>query len=301
MTQSQDGPSEVHVTTRAWPEYPDIGGESARAGKPPKYVGMIVLMGWGSQPSLDDLYVCVVVRSTGLETFPRGTTKPKNPMLVSALRMWFKSTGINAGRVQPQKCIHVDDEKHSCRYIVTECDWQCRYGRHKQPDSHAWEWPAPYRASNDTDPIVCVRWSRVSAVVQGTTKVPASRVELLKQALRLRAIGHGWWPQGHLAQGLARWQGEPTSRGNDAEPEANSAENARPSHPEGKKGGSEKEGVKKDGTANSSDWRYLAESLESRSAGAPPPGGSQSQGQQTMPDCWHFRKPGGCPFGKRCL
>ena len=20
-----------------------------------------------------------------------------------------------------------------------------------------------------------------------------------------------------------------------------------------------------------------------------------------MPDCWHFRKPGGCPFGKRCL
>ena len=275
VTQSQDGSTEVPVTTREWPEYPDIGGESARAGKLPKYVGMIAFMGWGSQPSLDDLYVCVVVKGTGLETFPRGTTKPKNPMLVSALRMWYKSTGINAGRVQPQRCIHVDDEKHSCRYIVTECDWQCRYGRHKQPDSHAWEWPAPYRASNDTDPIVCVRWSRVSAVVQGTTKVPASRVELLKQALRLRAIGHGWWPQGHLAQGLARWQGEPTSRDNDAEPEAGSAKNARPAHPEGGKGGVGKEGVDQDGAAGSANWKYLAESLERRSAGAQPSGESQ--------------------------
>ena len=167
MPQNQDGTSEVPVTTRMWPEYPDIGGESARAGKSPKYVGIIALMGWGSQPSLDDLYVCVVVRKAGLETFPRGMTKPKKPMLVSALKMWFKSTGINAGRVQPQTCLHVDDEKHGCRYIVAECDWQCRYGRHKQPDSNAWEWPAPSRTSTGPDPIVCVRWSQVSRSCRG--------------------------------------------------------------------------------------------------------------------------------------
>ena len=302
-TQGRSEPLEAPVAAREWPEYPAFGGDSACAGGLPRHVGVIAFLGWGSKPSLDDLYVCVVRRGNGLETFPRGTTKPKKSLLVSALKMWFNSTGINAGRVQPQRRIHVDDEKHSCRYIVTECDWLFKYGQHKQPDAQAWEWAAPYRASHDvTDPILGVCWSRVSTVVQGRTKVPASRVELLKHALRLRAVGYGWWPQGHLAQGMAQWQGNTTSRDRDAESEERSAKNARPSYSEGGKEGSEKDGVDKYGAAESANWKYLAKTLERKSAESQPSGGAQQQQvQQTMPDCWHFQQNGRCPHGRRCL
>ena len=75
---------------------------------------MIACMGEALWPGLDDLYVCLVVRELGLESFPKGITKQKKSMLLTALKMWSKNTGINAGRVQLQTCFHVDDEKHGC-------------------------------------------------------------------------------------------------------------------------------------------------------------------------------------------
>ena len=70
-----------------WPDHPNIKGESARAGKPPKYVGIIAFMGGALRPGLDDLYVCLVVRESGLESFPKDITKRKKSLLITALKM----------------------------------------------------------------------------------------------------------------------------------------------------------------------------------------------------------------------
>ena len=92
-------------------------------------------MGDALWPGLDDLYVCLVVRKSGLESFPKDIAKRKKSLILTALEVWSTTTGITPGRVTPQTCLHVDDEKHGCRYLVTKFDWPGRSSRSKQPDS----------------------------------------------------------------------------------------------------------------------------------------------------------------------
>ena len=104
-----------------WPEYPDMGGESPHAGKRPKYVGIIAIMGEAPWPGLDELYVCLVTRKSGLNTFPKDIVKRSKPMIDTALDNWSMTTGISLDRIGLEKHLHVDDEKHGCRFLVARC------------------------------------------------------------------------------------------------------------------------------------------------------------------------------------
>ena len=89
-------------------------------------------------------------------------------------------------RLRPLTCLHVDDERNGFRYLIAECDEPGPVNESNQPDAETWAWSAPRRRSADKDPIVSVRWSHVTVVLQQKTKLSRGRVMMLERALHLR-------------------------------------------------------------------------------------------------------------------
>lgn len=191
-----------------WSDRPVMGGNSTHGDKTPRGAGYIAL--W-KHPHYEPLYVCLVTKQSGIETFPGGPRDEDSEETVreAALRHWRSGVGLAPSRQETIPNVHVDDRKYGCRYLIADCG-EPEAGT-QQPDSRQWSWPPP-TFQRDRNPVTNVRWVSVGRVLEKSTLLSPVRVGLLEEALghrktaRSRARG---LDAGREAKAQRKARGEP--------------------------------------------------------------------------------------------
>ena len=163
-----------------WPESPLI------EGRLPRGAGFITLHAGQCGREGKRLYVCLVTKQSGVESFPKGPRRHSAAETVfgAAARHWMNEAGLSMGRLQLLRYFHVDDPSYGCRYLIADCK-EPAIGL-QQPDSESKSWVPPATYAGYRDPIVKARWVLVADVLQRKTRLAGVRVRMLIKALQCR-------------------------------------------------------------------------------------------------------------------
>ena len=100
-----------------WPDRPLI------EDKLPRGAGFIALYTDQSCPQDEQLYVCLVTKQSGIESFPKGPRRhgTKETVFAAASRHWLHEAGLNMGRLAVLQDFHVHEPEYGCRCRIADC------------------------------------------------------------------------------------------------------------------------------------------------------------------------------------
>ena len=91
--------------------------------RPPRGAGIIALYKDQRYQDNERLYVCLVRKTSGVDSFPKGHRhhwKGEN-VFTAAARHWRHETGLSMSRLNLLDQAHVDDHGYGCRYLIANC------------------------------------------------------------------------------------------------------------------------------------------------------------------------------------